>query len=335
MIGPFNNLGEPFLPLKDSYPYGITFIGRYLTPTITEPVEGTGFLVAMEGVNENHVYVVTAKHVVEDIPRTFVRLNMFPQGATRDVPVERWYPHPTFDVAVAPIDLPDGSNMAATGIDEFVDDPSLAEDGWFQRGVKLELGEVVYFIGLFKGIAAMSEGNVPMVRSGTLGRLWQEDCPVRIEDARSPDGYRVEYITAHLIDCRSYSGFSGSPCYIQQSRAGVSDGGVTTKYRTLLLGLIAGHYDEDAPAWHATGKSDLFFETNTGIGYVIPAEFIRDALLDKDLVKMRKKRDEKKPPERGAKQDRAQSVEESEFERFTNATKFLVNTPKPKKDDEG
>ena len=179
--------------------------------------------------------------------------------------------------------------MVSTEISQFLDDPDWAKAEMFE-GEEMHpfLGDNVYFVGLLPNIEAMVEKNIPMVRSGTLGRLWQERCPVLTREKV------LIYITAHLIDCRSFGGFSGSPCYLQQSRAGiVMDKGrpaVTTKYRTALLGLIGGHYDDVVEVENTYGKSEhLTAPINTGVGYVIPVEFVRETLMKKELIDMRKR----------------------------------------------
>ena len=314
------------MPLKDTYPYGVLFVGRWIAPSIPDSVDGTAFLVGIpyERGQGGHPYVVTARHVVDGVRNTFVRVDMQPEGAIEDVSIDRWYFNPDgHDVAVAPLNLPDRHNMTATGIDEFIDSPEIDNDDWYAKGANIELGSAVYFIGLFLGIDAMGEGNIPMVRSGTLGRLWQERCPVKYHESQP-----TTYITAHLIDCRSFGGFSGSPCYLYQSRAGVIDGqSIGTKERITLLGLIGGHYDDWAEVHHPTGKSDLRSEVNTGVGYVIPVEYIRDTLMQKELVVMRKETEKRESVEKGATPDSARS-QESEWDRFEALTQRLVESRK-------
>jgi hypothetical protein len=322
------------MPLKDSYPYGVVFIGRALGPTLSDAPHGTGFLVGLDsslGLG-GHAYIVTAKHVVDRVRQSFVLIDTLPLGSTKEIPIKKWvYNDQGEDVAVAPISLPANHNMTATGIQEFMDDPSLDEDEWFQRGVKIELGDHVYFIGLLEGIDAMREGNVPMVRSGTLGAIRQEGVPVRRKRPRQDD--ELDHITAQLIDCRSFGGFSGSPCYLHQARAGISDRGVTTKYRTLLLGVVGGHFDDWAEVHHTGGKSEhLRVEANSGVAYVIPVEAIRHTLMQKELVDMREEDERKRSAtERGATEDNADNPE---FEAFERLIKGLVQVPKSELDAE-
>lgn len=335
-------IGEPSMPLSDVYPDCVTFIGRWATTDagpLEEAIDGTGFLVGISGRDESqkHIYVVTAAHVVSQAQRSFVRIRDNWQDDIQkivDMHVPEWYvnPDPSKDVAIAPIALPQDHAMSWTTIEDFIDDPSWKEDDWLREGgPELMLGDIVYFIGLLGKIEAMTEASVPIVRSGTIARLWQERCPVWV-----PQEDTTRYITAHLIDCRSFGGFSGSPCYFQQSRAGYvaqrshglpGEGGITTKYWTGLLGMIGGHFDD----WRELDKNPhLRTPVNTGVGYVIPAEHIRETLNMKELKDMREAADAEKQArvEPGATMDTA-AQDETEYDRFEDLTKRLVQVPKP------
>lgn len=333
-------IGEPEMPLSEVYPNCVTFIGRWAQTDagpVEESIDGTGFLVAIPGPKQRHLYVVTAAHVVTRAAHSFVRIRdkwQQDDQEIEDLPVKRWHLHPdeTKDVAVAPIRLPDDHAMSWTNIEDFIDDPSWKEDNWIREGgPELWLGDIVYFVGLLGQIEAMTEANIPIVRSGTIARLWQDRCPVWV-----PQEHETRYITAHLIDCRSFGGFSGSPCYFQQSRAGYvqagergyTEGGVMTKYWTGFLGMIGGHFDDIESGYGRT-------PVNTGVGYVIPAEFIRETLDLEVLRDMRKELDEAREArvEPGATMDSAASGE-SEFERFENLTKEIVQVPKSELDEQ-
>lgn len=337
--------GENEMPLTETYPRGTVFVG------LKEPTEfgsmeagiiGTGFLVHIDGAAPLHwhTYIVTAGHVIEGAKQTFVRVTTADlhdgSWGVQDVDVHEWisHPDPTKDVAVTPISLPREHHMVATALQQFIDDPQWRTH---RRGTwDPELGEDVYFIGLLDKIEAMTMGNVPVVRHGTLGRMWQERCPVVTKDDEEI------HVTAHLIDCRSFGGFSGSPCYLQEDRAAVvqmegGGPGINTEYRTCLLGMIGGHYDDWIELRHSRGKSDLKYSINTGIGYVIPAEFIRETLMSEVLVEMRRAEDERRaaqPKEQGATMDSAQGERESDYDRFEALTTKLVQVPKSELDAE-
>ena len=156
----------------------------------------------------SHPYVVTAAHVVEGSNPTFVQIpDMDGYINMEDVP--EWVVHGKHDVAVAPIDIDSTDDVVFTGLSQFVDEPDALGGQWGP----IELGDPVYFLGLLGKIEAMTGANIPIVRTGFLGALWQEGVPVK----RTPYD-EVKLITAHLIDCRSFASFSGSPCYLQKER---------------------------------------------------------------------------------------------------------------------
>ncbi len=281
------------MPLPETYPRGVFFIGRRDYGSALQRIAGTGFLASVETPATRHAYVVTAAHVVEGAEWTIVRTPMA-DGSTGDLEVPDWVFHGEHDVAVAPIKLPSGTSAVATPLTQFIDDDGKIAD---PRWGPVELGDVVYFIGLLGKIRAMVERNIPVVRAGILSALWQDEVPVQ----RSPLD-RAHHITAHLIDCRSFGGFSGSPCYLQKSRAAVSQSaagvGINTEYRTLLLGLIGGHFDDWGAARTRGADDDRYAVSDnieapvsTGIGYVIPAEFIRETLMRDELANLRDEAD--------------------------------------------
>ena len=104
--------------------------------------------------------------------------------------------------------------------------------------------------------------------------------------------------TAHLIDCRSYSGFSGSPCVVQFPRKRPPDesGGVgRLGEQTELIGLVSGHFDDVANA-HLTGEiaemGTVGIPVNLGVGVVTPVESIIELLDSEDVVADRRRREQ-------------------------------------------
>lgn len=338
------------MPLTEDFPRTVLFVGHERldedTGRLEQKIEGTAFLVKVPSAKHPrfaHLYAITAGHGVEDGAPSFVRVPV--ANSTVDIEVPEWVPHPKgHDVAVAPITLPSGHRCSWTDLASFIDDDHWrsADDAHFGRPFDPELGDTVYFIGLLGKIEAMAEGNIPMVRAGTLGRLWQDNLPVR----RTPTA-PVRYITAHLIDCRSFAGFSGSPCYVQQEQAGtkVAPNGnlnIVTHERTALLGLIGGHFDDwektrdfEAEKLDIAVPDTIRAPVSTGVGYVIPAEFIRETLMHKDLVDDRSKADAlvSARTEEAATMDSGAEAP-TDFERFESLTRRLAQVPKKEVDEQ-
>lgn len=273
-------LGEAQMPLDDTFPGAVAFVVADLrdeeTGVISRRPIGTGFVVSMisEALPEiGWYYFVTAAHVVRNEAETWVRLTR-KDGGTADHPVAEWFIHPTEDVAVTPF-VPPG-DVTHKNVQRKTHFNHEALPKWPE--IEPNLGDRVYFIGLLAGIAAMENANVPMVRSGTLGRKWQSGIPVEYEGITTP-------VTGHLIDCRSYGGFSGSPCFIQHEFFRGGNYWIVTS----LLGMIVAHFDLYRGA-KVTGDfiGEVRTPINSGVGVVLPVQVISEALDMEELVELRK-----------------------------------------------
>lgn len=276
------------MPLNDTFPQAVTFVVGWRTDEDTgaqiKSAIGTAFFVSMLSTTGDHgwIYVVTAAHVVEFEKETWLRVRTKDGGLVL-FPVPQWTHHPTADVAVAHLNIPNEVDAKWVPTDNFLDlSPSIPA-----------LGDQVYFVGLLAIAESMVQENIPMVRSGTLGRMYQERVPLKHGDGR------VSFHQAHLIDCRSYAGFSGSPCFaefkvpMRPGQAGVFIGGMSAVPEIRCIGLISGHWDDLAKAQVSVDFADdplakgIRVPVNTGVGIVTPIERVRECLMDEDLVKTR------------------------------------------------
>ena len=228
---------------------------------------GTGFFVGVptkrrpDGV---HWYLATAAHVVAHTPDVHVRI----RGAEGliDLPVNPWFraQDARVDLAVAPFMPPPGADHLHYPLTDFLSDAHEAP----------YLGDPVYFVGLLGFVPSMGLHNVPMVRSGTLGALDQPGVPVRF-----PGNIRGE-VTAHLIDCRSYRGFSGAPCFVQHPGNGT----------TRLLGVISAHFDAATEVPLQGDRLEGASATvpiHAGVGVVTPARYLAELLAHEPLAARR------------------------------------------------
>jgi hypothetical protein len=271
------------MPLDDRYLRCLAFVitdRERRDGSVGPDAIGTSFLVGMpfdDGTDRSFTYVVTAGHVVARAVPYSIRVNS--SHGTVDVPIDMWFRHPVQDVAVAPMGINPHWNVVLVGPDIFASSDVQPLP---------TLGDRVYFIGLLDFLA---DENVAMVRSGTVGRLDQEQVRVKWDNTESR-------ITAHLIDCRSYKGFSGSPCFIQaqvsefrdmsKEIAGGAIGNVLFD-RTLLLGLVSGHFDHTEQAVVRGDDSlDVHTRINSGVGLVTPARYIKETLEMEELVEQRR-----------------------------------------------
>lgn len=113
----------------------------------------------------------TAAHVVESKAETYVRFRTGAVGAYKDEPVPEWLHLPGADVAVAALDRNATEHFSYIPL-AVSPTPTVGLTS-IQADWKPNLGERVYFVGLFSLWTEMGDRNVPMVRSGTLGATYQ------------------------------------------------------------------------------------------------------------------------------------------------------------------
>jgi hypothetical protein len=270
------------MPLGTSFPNSVLFVcadreGNKL------PI-GTAFLISHA---ENELggmrmkYAVTARHVIENGAPTWLRF----RGADEtqppvEVAVSEWIQHGTSDVAIAPLGL-------QLKVDSAVETNALSTgafaDRWLSewRGV----GERVYVIGLLSDLHSMVSRNIPMVRGGTLGALFQKDIPMR-----SGSYARVEPV-AHLIDTQSRAGFSGAPCVLEQLSINVQK--ATVFPYLAVLGVVIGHFNsyvDVEPKEEGDLPIDLRVQENSRVAIVTPIEEVRNLLEEESVAEDRKER---------------------------------------------
>ncbi|MDQ4121566.1 MAG: serine protease [Acidobacteriota bacterium] len=257
---------------------------------------GTGFIVKVEEFGYSFIYVVTARHVIDEHKRTktdqlYLRLNtraggvdyfqvdmkqsgwIFPEEESIDLAfIQIQIPHSDFDFLEVPIE------MTAT------------LEVWNEQYIGI--GDEIFVTGLFthrKGL----ERNFPIVRTGIISAMPFE----AIYDKKTGD-----YFPAFLAELRSIGGLSGSPVFIylnkyREPKPKLPEGRDSVFY---LLGIIRGHWelDEDEGG-NKLPKKDSFKDDvrigyskgenlNVGIGLVTPAHQLWLALKSESVRNMRK-----------------------------------------------
>ncbi len=344
-----SQVGSGVVPLRDDYARAVSFI---CTPRKRDgksemvPI-GTGFVVGVPVPGKPPrtfwTYVITARHVVQGEPETYLRLRRKDGGIRHLRVADGWLEHPTADVAAMHPgdDLDDGDDLGVVPTEVFADQVLVRSGKTSDIHKALMLGDRVYFIGLLAMMKEMADANVPMVRSGTIGRLYQEKVPIKDKDGH------VFPVLAHLIDCRSYNGFSGAPCFVQKDVNRMTGNLFTTGTETYLLGLVSAHFD----MWTKTSerKGDKREYTgvdspiNSGVGIVTPVENIRELLDDEVFEDMRKKdleEDEIKERQR-AYDDAAtpdalshdEGTAQTKMDRFEDLGKKVFQVPKEEIDE--
>lgn len=153
---------------------------------------GTCFCVSVPGKEMAHGYLVTADHVLHDQADVQVQ---FPDASTEGtlhapIAARDWRrPLDDVDLALCPL-----RSLDFGAADRQIELSDLKFHNWTDE---VPLGTRVHYVGLLEPL------DRPMLRSGNVGAINQNG----IEHV---DGY---VYTAHLVDCRSYEGFSGSPFF--------------------------------------------------------------------------------------------------------------------------
>jgi hypothetical protein len=288
-------------------------------------VIGTGFFVTVPSEtdpNRLFPYLVTAHHVLEDQNTVEMQVPhpILPGRLSPPVVVADWQqPLPRVDLAVAALRYPFPVSMIGIRLDTHV----LPD----QSGL-LVPGSTFFYVGV------LVPADRVMVRSGTIGALDQRGLNLK----RSHQDYAY---TAHLLDCRSYEGFSGSPCFgevpvaelkpLESLPYPMPEGtGPWGDVRTigLLCGMFTAHLNR-------TGDDDAV--SRFGVGVMLRSEEIRKALMTDELRKDRAERDAAGEAQEAEEVPRFQQAgargEGSEFENFEELTRKLVNTPKGEVDE--
>lgn len=247
---------------------------------------GTGFLATVPSeMHDGHRwgYVITAHHVIASQIEIAVQAPV-PWGTGRlygPVGVVDWrQPLPGVDLAVAPWRPLEGPHPA---LPHELMIPTNAVAG-------LHLGTTIYYFGIFEPLMR------PILRSGTLAALDVDGVPH--DDYEQP---------VDVVDCRSYKGFSGSPCLVefrfaklnemppdQLPWAGVPEemwaggeevprlGGIASF--ALVCGMFIRHFSDDEAAGGVTSRY--------GVGMMIRSCEIKEALMTAEMREERRRWDE-------------------------------------------
>ena len=181
---------------------------------------GSGFLISVpvEGhENLDSLYAVTNKHVLDNGGR-FLRLNTL-TGGTDVIETERdaWFDHPNrYDVSVLPLDIRGKPFQYASFSTELFVTRDIIED------YDIAPGDDAFLIGRLITPWGQQR-NVPAVRFGNISMMADPDEPAL--------GHGNVEQEAFYVECRSLSGFSGSPVFVSTTRTYSSDTHLPRMYR--------------------------------------------------------------------------------------------------------
>lgn len=262
-------------------PYGIVipcFIGFHNHTTQMFEPRGTGFTVSKKmctdnGQDHSLFFMVTAAHVIDKLKECGAKEIQIcynsKVGKNKEIfPTKYcdWFKSDDLTVDVA--------------IYQFQYDPSIMEHFYFDENnlltqEKIEefnfgLGDEVFVPGLFNQ-HTRTDRNVPIVRIGNIASFSGEPIQTRLGE-----------MEAHLIECRSIGGLSGSPVFATKGHifwAGQIKHTSDNNPAFGLLGMIHGHFDERI---HNNCEGGVVYpdSVNMGIAIVTPGQKIFDLIED-------------------------------------------------------
>jgi hypothetical protein len=237
-------------------------------------------------------FIATARHVAEKLEgkKFALRVNTC-DGGVRIIagePNTRWWYHPTekqyVDAALAMFLPGDFGNLDIQTIQI-----GLFADNERIQASHIGAGDEVFVAGLFTKIANTTQ-NIPIVRIGNLAMMPDEKIPFK-------DGKMIE---AYLVETRSIGGLSGSPVFvretvtIQELRSGIRFNSpyhvppddllvsMSGLGKIWFLGSMIGHWDTPTESLHIAIPEAV----NMGISPMVPAQKIKEILLQKELLDM-------------------------------------------------
>ncbi|MEL0455717.1 hypothetical protein WJN01_05725 [Flavobacteriaceae bacterium SZ-1-7] len=234
---------------------------------------GTAFLVSIPALREegNYVYLVTAKHVVQDengvfMKKIYFRFNKKEGGSEmftlvlKEAPKKSFYVHDdeSVDLVVFPVVIPSHLDIKHIPISQLIEKEDYENNNIY-------LGNEVFFTGLFTPYIGNESIN-PIFRFGRFCLFPDE----KIEFVN----FKREML---LIESSSFGGNSGSPvlCLYQKDN----------KKRVALVGVVMGSFNEGQIIENSVKNNVV--RSSLGISAITPAKFIKEILYCPELIASR------------------------------------------------
>lgn len=215
------------------------------------------------------IYLVTNRHVVEDVPSLYLRLNpavqrhrarpySCPLMNSKGKPLWKGHPNPEVDLAVLPFDF------ARLRTEERLSELIFhgVDSAYRLEEMKLLVseGDDVFILGFPLG-AVGSFRNAVVVRKGCLAQVQElfsghSDC--------------------YLVDAEVFPGNSGGPVVLAPEALHASD---QLPVRPALIGVAFAYLAyQDVATSGQTGHARVLFEENSGLTQVYPVDLIDETI---------------------------------------------------------
>lgn len=228
-----------------------------------------------DGTKKYRVYLVTNRHVFENLPTIYLRFNPKTNEPAREYTLSLldknntplWFSHPNTEIDVAIIQinfkvLREHAIQAAY----FQSDKSVANiDKLNDLGITE--GDFAYVFGFPMGLVG-DERNAVIVRSGSIAR---------IRDALAKTNQE------YLIDAFVFPGNSGGPVVSKPELVAIQ--GTKSQNAAYLIGIVKSYVPyQDVAISLQTKRPRVIFEENSGLAAVHPIDFVQE--LIKEHIKL-------------------------------------------------
>jgi len=235
----------------------------------------TGFLYGHSSIKDKdgkqlyNVYLVTNRHVFENLSSIYLRFNPQTDEQAKDYKVllndttgkPTWFAHPNpdIDIAVIPINY-SLLQKEAMQVAFFNDNIHSAN---IDKMISLEIteGDFAYVLGFPMGITG-ERRNAVIVRSGSIARI-------RDVIAKANNTF--------LVDAFIFPGNSGGPVILKPEALSIQ--GTKGQDRAYLIGIVHSYLSyTDVAISRQTKKPRVIFEENSGLAAVHPVDYIDEAI---------------------------------------------------------
>ena len=216
------------------------------------------------------VYLVSNRHVFQDLARACLRFNPQAGGPAREYDLNLldadgaplWFcdPNEKIDVGVIPINF-NVLKEHAMQVAFFASDTHAAPiDKLTELGIAE--GDFAYALGFPMGIVGQERATV-IVRSGTIARI-------RDTLARNDPEF--------LVDVSIFPGNSGGPVVSKPEAMSIK--GTKSQSAAYLIGVVTSYVPyRDVAISSQTKRPRVIFEENSGLAAAHPIDFVQEAIL--------------------------------------------------------
>lgn len=222
-----------------------------------------------DGTKRYAVYLVTNRHVFQNLPAAYLRFNPKGNEPAREykldllnqdrTPLWLYHGNANIDVAVIPIDY-QLLREQAMQVSYFKSDEHVANIGKL-NDLGIAEGDFVYVLGFPMGLIG-GERNTVMVRSGSIARI-------RDALARANDEY--------FVDAFVFPGNSGGPIVSKPEALAIK--GTKSQDAAYLIGVTKSYVSyRDVAVSLQSRRQRVVFEENSGLASVHPIDFAQELI---------------------------------------------------------